>query len=111
MANSQMQCARSRRHFSFSSSYPENWRVKSTGAILLLAATLAWGAAIAAPPAEKDATDPGGPIAQGAAIGSPGVASGTAIQVPIHVPVDVCGNTVNVIASLNPAFGNACVNN
>jgi hypothetical protein len=48
--------------------------------------------------------------AYGAAAHSPGVLSGNAIQVPIHVPVNVCGNTVNVIALLNPAFGNACVN-
>ncbi len=43
------------------------------------------------------------------AAGSPGVLSGNAIQVPIHVPVNVCGNTVDVIALLNPAFGNTCV--
>ncbi|WP_406295024.1 chaplin [Embleya sp. NBC_00888] len=48
--------------------------------------------------------------AQGAAAGSPGVASGNNIQVPIHVPVNVCGNTVNVVGALNPAFGNNCVN-
>lgn len=48
--------------------------------------------------------------AQGAAIGSPGVISGNAIQVPVHVPVNVCGNTINVIGLLNPAFGNTCVN-
>ncbi|GGY64727.1 chaplin [Streptomyces olivaceoviridis] len=43
------------------------------------------------------------------AAGSPGVLSGNAVQVPIHVPVNVCGNTVDVIALLNPAFGNTCV--
>lgn len=48
--------------------------------------------------------------AQGAAIGSPGVLSGNVVQVPVHVPINVCGNTVNVIALLNPAFGNQCVN-
>ncbi|MEU0051672.1 chaplin ChpH [Streptomyces sp. NPDC006184] len=48
--------------------------------------------------------------AQGAAVGSPGVVSGNVIQVPVHVPVNVCGNTINVIGLLNPAFGNACVN-
>lgn len=48
--------------------------------------------------------------AQGAAIGSPGVLSGNVIQVPVHVPVNVCGNTISVIGLLNPAFGNACVN-
>ncbi|MCG3042326.1 chaplin [Streptomyces fenghuangensis] len=48
--------------------------------------------------------------AQGAAAHSPGVGSGNVIQVPVHVPVNVCGNTVNVIGLLNPAFGNACAN-
>ncbi|MGW3115347.1 chaplin ChpD [Streptomyces sp. NPDC001091] len=48
--------------------------------------------------------------AEGAAVGSPGVLSGNVIQVPIHVPVNVCGNSIDVIALLNPAFGNACVN-
>ncbi|MFE7750527.1 chaplin [Streptomyces sp. NPDC057428] len=44
------------------------------------------------------------------AAGSPGVLSGNVVQVPVHVPVNVCGNTVNVIALLNPAFGNTCAN-
>lgn len=48
--------------------------------------------------------------AQGAAIGSPGVLSGNVVQVPVHVPVNVCGNTIDVIGLLNPAFGNVCVN-
>ncbi|GAA0634169.1 chaplin ChpH [Streptomyces thermospinosisporus] len=48
--------------------------------------------------------------AQGAAVHSPGVVSGNVIQAPIHVPVNVCGNTVSVIGLLNPAFGNTCVN-
>ncbi|MFC8827752.1 chaplin [Streptomyces sp. NPDC057137] len=48
--------------------------------------------------------------AQGAAVGSPGVISGNAVQVPVHVPVNLCGNTIDVIGLLNPAFGNTCVN-
>ncbi|MFB8749110.1 chaplin [Streptomyces parvulus] len=48
--------------------------------------------------------------AQGAAAGSPGVASGNVVQLPVHVPVNACGNTVNVIGLLNPAFGNSCAN-
>ncbi|MEU3827021.1 DUF320 domain-containing protein [Streptomyces sp. SID486] len=48
--------------------------------------------------------------AQGAALNSPGVVSGNAVQVPVHIPVNVCGNSVNVIGLLNPAFGNTCVN-
>ncbi|MFC9533263.1 chaplin [Streptomyces sp. NPDC056975] len=46
--------------------------------------------------------------AQGGAVDSPGVISGDAVQVPVHVPVNVCGNTVDAIALLNPAFGDAC---
>ncbi|MGA4847884.1 chaplin [Streptomyces sp. G5(2025)] len=48
--------------------------------------------------------------AQGAAVKSPGVVSGNVIQAPIHIPVNACGNTVNVIGLLNPAFGNTCIN-
>ncbi|MEV5439187.1 chaplin ChpH [Streptomyces sp. NPDC052682] len=48
--------------------------------------------------------------AQGSAVHSPGVLSGNVVQVPVHVPVNVCGNTVSVIGLLNPAFGNTCIN-
>ncbi|MFE2557399.1 chaplin [Streptomyces sp. NPDC059352] len=48
--------------------------------------------------------------AQGAAVGSPGVISGNTVQLPVHVPVNVCGNTVNVVGLLNPAAGNSCAN-
>ncbi|MCM2429216.1 MULTISPECIES: chaplin [Streptomyces] len=51
-----------------------------------------------------------GAEAHGVAEGSPGVLSGNLLQVPVHVPVNVCGNTVNVIGLLNPVFGNECVN-
>jgi hypothetical protein len=63
-------------------------------------AAVAGGAGIAA--ADSDA--------HGAAAHSPGVLSGNVVQVPVHVPVNVCGNTVNIIGLLNPAFGNECVN-
>ncbi|MEV8389745.1 MULTISPECIES: chaplin [unclassified Streptomyces] len=49
--------------------------------------------------------------AEAAAVGSPGVISGNVVQVPIHLPVNVCGNTIDIIGLLNPAFGNTCVNN
>ncbi|MEU9268321.1 MULTISPECIES: chaplin [Streptomyces] len=48
--------------------------------------------------------------ANGAAIGSPGVLSGNVVQVPIHIPINVCGNSINIIAALNPAGGNVCIN-
>ncbi|MFI5974965.1 chaplin [Streptomyces sp. NPDC051452] len=45
------------------------------------------------------------------AANSPGVLSGNVIQIPIHVPINLCGNTVDIVGLLNPAFGNTCVNN
>jgi hypothetical protein len=48
--------------------------------------------------------------ARAVAAHSPGVLSGNALQVPINVPINLCGNTVDIVALLNPAFGNACVN-
>ncbi|MEU6662502.1 chaplin [Streptomyces sp. NPDC046821] len=70
-------------------------------ALVMAAAGLAAGAASGS----AFAVDGAG--AQGAAVGSPGVGSGNFGQLPIHVPVNVVGNTVNGIAGLNPAFGNA----
>ncbi|GAA3307553.1 chaplin [Streptomyces cinereospinus] len=46
--------------------------------------------------------------ASGYGANSPGVLSGNTVQVPVHVPVNVCGNTVNVVGVLNPAIGNSC---
>jgi hypothetical protein len=48
--------------------------------------------------------------AKGVAAHSPGVLSGNVVQVPVHIPVNVCGNTVNLVGVLNPAFGNTCLN-
>jgi hypothetical protein len=48
--------------------------------------------------------------ADGKAVASPGVLSGNVVQVPIHIPVNVCGNTLQLVGLLNPAFGNTCVN-
>ncbi|MFK8911768.1 chaplin [Streptomyces sp. YS-3] len=48
--------------------------------------------------------------AHGVASNSPGVLSGNLLQVPVHVPVNLCGNTINVIGLLNPVFGNHCEN-
>ncbi|OKJ17083.1 chaplin [Kitasatospora sp. CB01950] len=48
--------------------------------------------------------------AEGVAANSAGVVSGNQIQVPVHVPVNLCGNTINIVGLLNPAFGNTCVN-
>ncbi|MDO0927638.1 chaplin [Streptomyces sp. TG1A-8] len=48
--------------------------------------------------------------AKGVAVGSPGVLSGNVVQAPVHAPINVCGNSVNIIGLLNPAFGSTCVN-
>lgn len=48
--------------------------------------------------------------ARGGASGSPGVLSGNTIQAPVDVPVNACGNSVNVGGLLNPASGNDCEN-
>ncbi|MDT0269852.1 chaplin [Streptomyces sp. DSM 44915] len=47
--------------------------------------------------------------AVGFAAGSPGVLSGNNIQIPIEIPINLCGNTINIIGLLNPAIGNVCV--
>ncbi|OPC84862.1 chaplin [Embleya scabrispora] len=76
--------------------------MKKIAAVAALAGGIAaMGAGIANASADAD----------GAAVGSPGVISGNNAEVPVHVPVNVCGNTVDIlIAVLNPAFGNVCVN-
>ncbi|WP_323139349.1 chaplin [Streptomyces sp. NBC_01549] len=51
-----------------------------------------------------------GATAVGTATGSGGLLSGNVVQVPVDIPVNACGNSVNVIGLLNPAAGNACVN-
>ncbi|MEV0171946.1 chaplin [Streptomyces sp. NPDC050803] len=51
-----------------------------------------------------------GTSAHGSTEGSPGVGSGNNTQVPVDVPVNLCGNTVDVISALNPAYGNDCEN-
>ncbi|MFD7686968.1 chaplin [Streptomyces sp. NPDC059781] len=76
-------------------------RVTRNGVIAVAAAS---GAMAVAVPAYADAG------AEGVAAGSPGVGSGNTIQLPVHAPVNVCGNTVNVVGLLNPAAGNTCVN-
>ena len=44
------------------------------------------------------------------AVGSPGFLSGNIVQIPIHHPVNFCGNSVSLIGLLNPTFGNVCIN-
>ncbi|MEU5050014.1 chaplin [Streptomyces sp. NPDC021096] len=47
--------------------------------------------------------------AKGVAAGSPGVISGNVIQVPIHIPINLCGNTIDIVGLLNAASGNVCI--
>ncbi|MDN3268020.1 chaplin [Streptomyces sp. MA15] len=70
----------------------------------MIAVAAASGAMAMAMPAYADSG------AGGVAAGSPGAVSGNSVQLPVHVPANVCGNTVNVVGLLNPAAGNACVN-
>ncbi|KAF9341371.1 hypothetical protein BGZ91_009018 [Linnemannia elongata] len=32
------------------------------------------------------------------------------VKVPINIPINLCGDTVSVVGSLNPAFGTTCTN-
>lgn len=71
----------------------------------MVAAAAATGIlSLCAAPALADST------ADGVSANSPGVASGNAVQAPVDIPVNVCGNSVDVVAALNPAFGNQCAN-
>jgi hypothetical protein len=70
----------------------------------LVTAMVAGGVLASAGYAQADST------ATGETAGSPGVLSGNSVQVPVHIPVNVCGNTIDVIGLLNPAFGNTCAN-
>ncbi|MFD7440291.1 chaplin [Streptomyces sp. NPDC059909] len=76
-------------------------QIRRTG---LVAVMVTGGALAAAGAAHADSG------AHGSATGSPGLISGNTIQLPVHVPVNVCGNTVNVVGLLNPAVGNSCEN-
>jgi hypothetical protein len=76
-------------------------RIAKAAAVTAAAgAVLATGAGVASADAGAGA----------AAVGSPGVISGNVVQVPIHIPLNVCGNTIDIIGLLNPAFGNQCTN-
>ncbi|MFI9604119.1 chaplin [Streptomyces sp. NPDC052043] len=74
----------------------------------VIAVAAASGAMVMTMPVSAFAAD--GAAAEGAAAGSPGVLSGNTIQLPVDIPVNVCGNTVDVVGLLNPAAGNRCAN-
>jgi hypothetical protein len=52
----------------------------------------------------------GGASASGSSVGSPGILSGNTVQAPVHIPVNACGDSVNVVGALNGAAGNRCHN-
>ncbi|KUN04138.1 chaplin [Streptomyces yokosukanensis] len=72
------------------------------------AVTMVAGGLVAAGAGMASAT--GGAHACGDAQGSPGVVSGNVIQAPVHIPVNVSGNSLSVVGVLNPAFGNSATN-
>lgn len=81
-------------------------RLRTFAAAAVLAGTAVMGSA-----AMASAVDgPDGASATGVAQNSPGVLSGNNIQIPIDVPINACGNSLNLIAGLNPAGGNVCAN-
>ncbi|KAI1284280.1 hypothetical protein EDD11_001242, partial [Mortierella claussenii] len=40
---------------------------------------------------------------------SPGAISGNALHVPVNIPINLCGDSIDIIGLLNPASGNNCV--
>ncbi|MBH1936521.1 chaplin [Streptomyces sp. AV19] len=74
-------------------------------ALVLAAAGVAVGASVGTAVAHDE-----GSSANGVAKGSPGVISGNVIQIPLDVPINACGNTIDIlIGLLNPTFGNVCI--
>ncbi|MFE4966323.1 chaplin [Streptomyces sp. NPDC056660] len=87
----------------FSPRYQEAFmRIRALAVTGAIAATLALGTTAAYADNGADAN--------GSAVYSPGVLSGNVVQVPINIPINVCGNTVNILALLNPAAANTCTN-
>ncbi|MEU0002839.1 chaplin [Streptomyces sp. NPDC006314] len=76
----------------------------------LIAKGLILTSVAAAAAAGAAGTASAGSGASGTAAQSPGLASGNLAQVPIHVPVNACGNTVNGLGLMNPATDNLCLN-
>ncbi|MGW2638980.1 chaplin [Streptomyces sp. NPDC001348] len=81
-------------------------RVTRNGVIAIAAVSGAM--AVTMPVCAAFAAD--GASADGSSADSPGLVSGNTVQVPVHVPVNVCGNTVNVVGLLNRAVGGTCAN-
>ncbi len=76
--------------------------IAKKAAVAVAIAGVAAGSSAGAAVADADA--------HGVTAKSPGVGAGNLGQVPVHIPVNVVGNTANLIGALNPAFGNKAVN-
>ncbi|KIF69479.1 hypothetical protein HY68_14290 [Streptomyces sp. AcH 505] len=61
-----------------------------------------------APRHESPRHETGGATAESTVAGSPGLLSGNLLQAPLDIPLNLCGDTVDVVGLLNPAFGNHC---
>ncbi|MFF4764208.1 chaplin [Streptomyces sp. NPDC001292] len=73
-------------------------RIRMTAAAALAGAALMTCAGTAA--ADSGAT--------GTAANNAGLLSGNVIQVPLHLGLTPCGNSVNLIGMLSPTAGNVC---
>jgi hypothetical protein len=58
--------------------------------------------------AQAATTGPDQATARGTTAGSGGVASGNTIEVPINLPINVCGNSVSLLGVGDTAAGNTC---
>lgn len=82
----------------------------AVGAPVASASPVTHGCGYDSPCTSSDGMSDNGAHASGAAVLSPGVGSGNLVQVPVAVPVNVCGNTVSVIGALNYVHNVVCVN-
>jgi hypothetical protein len=78
-------------------------RLRSFATTAVLVGVLAMGGSVTAFAADPDPTT-------GNAVNSPGVVSGNVVQVPVEIPVNACGDSINLIGLLNPAIGSVCAN-
>ncbi|WP_269854547.1 chaplin [Streptomyces sp. RPT161] len=78
-------------------------------ALVIAAAGVAAGASATTASAHDQHATSCSSVAVAKTVLSPGLISGNGIQVPINVPINLVGNTVDVIGILNPAFGNTGV--
>ncbi|ARF55442.1 chaplin [Streptomyces gilvosporeus] len=84
--------------------------VRTTTMAAVSCAMVLGGASVATAGGHHHHHGRGGATAIGFAKHSPGAFSGNVIQVPIDIPINVCGNSVDFLALINPAFGNICIN-